>query len=71
MIVDGTFTQVVEEMENATICHEETLTTTLVKHKEEMELVMGWLKKVKEKFLDLQIEKETWHAKCLSFESEV
>jgi hypothetical protein len=39
--VDGTFTQMVEEMKNATACHEEALTTTLVKHKEEMELVTG------------------------------
>jgi hypothetical protein len=39
VIVDGTFIRVVEEMKNATIRHEKTLTITLVKHKEEMELV--------------------------------
>jgi hypothetical protein len=44
---------VVEEMKNATIRHEEALTTTLVKHKEEMELVMECLKKVEQKFLDV------------------
>ncbi len=57
-------------MKNVAVCHEETLTTTLVKHKEEMELVMGCLKKVKQKFFDEQTEKETWHTKCLSFELE-
>ncbi len=51
-IVDGTLTWVVEEMKNATFCHEEALTTTLVRHKEDMELVMKCLKKVKHKFLD-------------------
>jgi hypothetical protein len=61
--MDGTFTQMVEEMKNATIHHEITLTTTLLKHKKKkMELVMGCLKKVKEKFFDLQTKKETWHA---------
>ncbi len=58
-------------MKNATIRHEKTLTITLVKHKEEMELVTQCLKKVKQKFLDMQIEKETWHAKCLNFELKV
>jgi chromosome segregation ATPase len=69
--VDGTLTQVVEEMKNATVSHEEALTTTLVKHKEKMELVTEYLKKIKHKFLDVQTKKETWHAKCLNFESEV
>jgi hypothetical protein len=71
VIVDGTLTRVVEDMNNATFCHEEVLTTTLVRHKEEMELVMKCLKKVKHKFLDEQIEKEIWHAKCLGFELKV
>jgi hypothetical protein len=53
------------------VCHEETLTTTLVRHKEEMESVTECLKKVEHKFIDVQIEKETWHAKCLSFEMEM
>jgi len=66
--VDGTLTQVVEEMKNATFCDEEVLTTTLVRHKEEMELVTKCLKKVDHKFLDEQIEKEIWHAKRLGFE---
>jgi hypothetical protein len=69
--VDGTFIQVVEEMKNVTICHEKTLTTTLVKHKEEMELVIKCLKKVEQKFLDMYTEKENWHARCLSFELKV
>jgi hypothetical protein len=34
--MDGAFTRVVEEMKNVAIRHEETLTTTLVRHKEEM-----------------------------------
>jgi len=42
-IMDGTLNQMVEEMKNATVCHEETLTTTLVRHKEEMELVMKFV----------------------------
>jgi hypothetical protein len=46
VIVDGTFTQVAEEMKSAIVSHEEALTTTLVKHKEEMELVTKYLKKV-------------------------
>jgi hypothetical protein len=62
---------VVEEMKNVIVCHEEALTTTLVKHKEEMELFTECLKKVEQKFLDMEIEKGTWHAKCLSFESKV
>jgi hypothetical protein len=45
--VDGTLTQVVEEMKNATVCHEEELTTTLVRHKEKMESVMRCVKEVK------------------------
>jgi hypothetical protein len=69
--VDGTFIRVVEEMKNATIHHEKTLTKTLVKHKEEMESVIKCLKKVEQKFLDMQTEKETWHARCLSFELKV
>jgi hypothetical protein len=35
-----------------------------------MESVTKCLKKVEQKFLDEKI-KETWHAKCLGFESEV
>jgi hypothetical protein len=42
-IMDGTLTQMVEEMKNAVVCHEEALTTTLVRHKEEMELVMKFV----------------------------
>jgi hypothetical protein len=42
-IMDGTLTQMVEEMKNAAVCHEEALTTTLVRHKEEMELVMKFV----------------------------
>jgi hypothetical protein len=71
VIVDGTLIQVVDEMKNAAIGHEEVLTITLVKHKEEMESVMGCLKKIEQKFLETKIEKEAWHAKCLSFEMEV
>ncbi len=70
-IMDGAFTRVVEEMKNVAIRHEETLTTTLVRHKEEMQLVTECLKKVEHKFLEMQTEKETQHAKCLSFELEV
>ncbi len=33
--------------------------------------MMGCLKKIEHKFLEMQIEKEAWHAKCLSFEAEV
>lgn len=69
--MDGTFTRVVEEMKNATFCHEKVLTTTLVRHNEDMELVTKCLKKVEHKFLDEQIEKEIWHSKCLGFESKV
>jgi hypothetical protein len=69
--MDGTFPQVVEKMKNAIICHEEVLTTSLVRHKEEMESVTKCLKKFKQKFLDVQTKKNTWHAKCLSFELEV
>jgi hypothetical protein len=47
VIVNNTLTQLVEEMKNAVVQHEEMLTTTLVKHKEEMESVVGCLKKVK------------------------
>ncbi len=50
-------------MKNAIVYHEETLTITLVRHKEDMELVMECLKKVEQKFLDMQTKKETWHAK--------
>ncbi len=46
------------------------LTTTFVKHKEEMELVRG-LKKVEQKFLEVQTKKEIQHAKCLNFEAQV
>ncbi len=53
------------------VCHEEVLTTTLVRHKEEMELIMECLKKVEKKLLVEQTKKETQHAKCLGFESEV
>jgi hypothetical protein len=60
-----------EEMKNATILHEEVLTITLVKHKEEMESTTGCLKKTEQKNFEAQIEKETWHAKCLSFEAKV
>jgi hypothetical protein len=38
----------VEEMKNAEVCHEKTLTTTLVRHKKKMELLM----RCKYKFLD-------------------
>ncbi len=69
--MDGTLIRVVEEMKNATFCHEEALTTTLVRHNKNMELVTKSLKKVEHKFLDEQIEKEIWHAKCLGFESKV
>ncbi len=58
-------------MKNVAIHHEEALTTTLVRHKEEMELVTKCLKKVKQKFLNEHTKKKTWHAKCLSFELEV
>jgi hypothetical protein len=44
---------VVEEMKNATIRHEEALTTTLVRHKKKMELMTECLKKVEQKFLDM------------------
>jgi hypothetical protein len=54
MIMDGTFTRIVEEMKNAEVHHEVALTTRLVRHKEEMESVMGCLKKVEQKFLDTQ-----------------
>jgi len=53
VIVDGTFTQVVEEMKNVVVRHEEALTTTLVKHKEEMESITECLKKVEQKFFDM------------------
>jgi hypothetical protein len=46
VIVDGTFTRVVEEMKNVVVRHEETLITTLVKHKEKMESITKCLKKV-------------------------
>jgi hypothetical protein len=42
----------VEEMKNVAIRHEEMLTTTSVRHKEEMELVTRCLKKVEHRFLD-------------------
>jgi hypothetical protein len=42
-----------EEMKNVAISHEEMLTTTFVRHKEEMELVMGCLKNIKQKFLEM------------------
>ncbi len=48
MIIDDTVIQVVEEMKKVEVCHEKMLTTTLVKHKEEMESVMGCLKKVEQ-----------------------
>jgi hypothetical protein len=50
--MDGTFTRVVEEMKNAIVHHEEALTTTLVKHKEKMEMIMECLKKVEQKFFN-------------------
>jgi hypothetical protein len=71
VILDGTLAGVVEKMKNVEVHHEVVLTTRLVRHKEEMELVTGCLKKVKQKFLDMQTYKEIWHAKCLSFESKV
>lgn len=58
-------------MKNAIVHHEEALTTTLVRDKEKMEPIMECLKKVEQKFLNEQTKKESWHAKCLSFESEV
>jgi hypothetical protein len=42
----------VEEMKNVTFHHENTMTTTLVRHKEEMESMMGCLKRVEQKFFD-------------------
>jgi hypothetical protein len=45
--MDGTFIQMVEKMKNAAICHEEALTTILVRHKKKMESFMECLKKVK------------------------
>jgi hypothetical protein len=57
-IVDGTVTQMVEEMKNVTIHHEKALTMTLVRHKKEMESVTKYLKKVKKKFLNVQTKKE-------------
>jgi hypothetical protein len=47
------------------------LTTTSVRHKEKMESVMRCLKKVEQKFLEMNTKKETWHTKCLSFEAKV
>ncbi len=47
VVVEGMFNQMVEEIKNAALCHEEVLTTTLVRHKEEMELVMECLRKFK------------------------
>jgi hypothetical protein len=44
--MEGTLNRVVEEMKNVVVHHEETLTTTLIRHKKEMELVMGCLNKV-------------------------
>jgi hypothetical protein len=52
MIVDGTFTRVVEDMKNVAVCHEEALTTTLVRHKKEMESIMECSKKVEQKLFD-------------------
>ncbi len=46
LIMDCTLTQVVEEMKNATLRHEEALTTTLVRHKEKMGLVTKCLNNV-------------------------
>ncbi len=40
-------------MKKAKVCHEKMLTTTLVRHKEEMESMMGCLKKVEQKFLEV------------------
>jgi hypothetical protein len=40
-------------MKNVVVRHEEMLTTTFVKHKEEMKLVTGYLKKVEQKFLEM------------------
>ncbi len=36
-----------------------------------MESMAGCLKKVEQKFLEMQTEKENWHTKCLSFEAKV
>jgi hypothetical protein len=44
---------VVEEMKNVTVDHGKALTTTLVKHKEEMESFTECLKKVEQKFLNM------------------
>jgi hypothetical protein len=52
--MDDTVTQVVEDMENGEVHREVALTTRLVRHKEEMESVTGCLKKVEQKFLDMQ-----------------
>lgn len=52
-IMDGKFTQVVEEIKNGAIRYEEALTTTFVMHKEKMESVTKCLKNVKHKFLDM------------------
>jgi hypothetical protein len=53
MIVDGIFIRMVEEMKNAVVRHEKMLTTTLVRHKEEMESMMGCLKKIEQKFFEM------------------
>jgi hypothetical protein len=44
---------VVEEMKNAEIQHEEMLTTTLVRHKEEMDSMTRCLKKIEQTFLEM------------------
>jgi hypothetical protein len=43
----------VEEMKNAIVRHEEMMTKTTVRHKEEMESMTGCLKKVEQKFLEM------------------
>ncbi len=58
-------------MKNVIIQHEEVLTTTLIKHKEEMQLATNCLKGTKQKKFIVQTEKKAWRAKCLIFESKV
>lgn len=58
-------------MKNAAIWHEEVLTKTLIKHKEEMESATKCLKGTKQKLFVVQTEKKAWHAKSLSFQSKI
>jgi hypothetical protein len=60
---------VVVEMKNVVIRHEKVLTTTLIKHKEEIESATNCLQGTKQKFFVVQTKRKAWHAKSLSFES--